>query len=82
MYRDIQLSGRARLTLKPTTGKCLPFIGGMQLCFLDQPDFNFDLEGLADICDWSFLRRKVFMMILSYGQFNSLINNRYSFNIE
>jgi len=57
--RDIQLSGRARLTLKPTTGKCLPFIGGMQLCFLDQPDFNFDLEGLADICDWSFLRRKI-----------------------
>ena len=61
--RDIQLSGRARLTLKPTTGKCLPFIGGMQLCFLDQPDFNFDLEGLADICDWSFLRRKVSMKI-------------------
>ena len=53
------MSGRARVTLKPTTGKCLPFIGGVQFCFLDLPDFNFDLEGIADICDWSFFRRRV-----------------------
>lgn len=57
--RDIQLSGRARFTLKPTTSKTLPFVGAVQFCFLDQPYFAFDLEGIADICDWSFLRRKI-----------------------
>jgi len=56
--RDLKVSGRARIVLKPTTKKP-PFFGGIQFCFLDDMAVDFDLEGLADICDWSFLRRKI-----------------------
>lgn len=56
--RDFQMSGRGRVVLKPTT-KSLPLVGGLQLCFLEPPAINFDLEGIADLCDWPILRRKV-----------------------
>jgi len=56
--RDLTVSGRARVVMKPTTKKP-PFFGGLQFCFLDDMAIDFDLEGLADICDWSFLRRKI-----------------------
>ncbi len=59
--RDIQLSGRARLVLRPTLGQ-VPFIGGLQLCFLDEPTISFDMDGLANICDWPGIRRKVIMI--------------------
>ncbi len=45
------------MVLKPTMS-AVPFVGGLQLCFLDTPTINFDFDGLADIADWPFLRRK------------------------
>jgi len=56
--RDLTVSGRARVVLKPTT-KSPPFFGGFQFCFLDDMSIDFDLEGIADICDWPFMRRKI-----------------------
>lgn len=58
--RDFQMSGRGRVVLKPTT-KSLPLVGGLQLCFLEPPAIDFDLDGIADICDWPILRRKVYI---------------------
>ena len=57
--RDLTLRGRGRIVLKPKMSKP-PFFGGVQFCLLDEIDIDFDLEGLADICDtWSFVRRKI-----------------------
>lgn len=56
--KDVQMSGRGRVVLKPTT-KSLPLVGGLQVYFLEVPAINFDLDGIADICDWPILRRKV-----------------------
>ena len=44
--------------MTPTLGR-LPFVGGFQLCFMDEPRIDFDMEGLANIADWPGLRRKV-----------------------
>ena len=57
-YRDVQMSARARLVMKPTT-KQVPFVGGLQFCFLTIPQIGFDLDGIADIIDWAPLKRKV-----------------------
>ena len=56
--RDVQIEGDARLVMTPTLGR-LPFVGGFQLCFMDEPRIDFDMEGLANIADWPGLRRKV-----------------------
>jgi len=44
--RDVQVTGRARVVLKPMMSS-LPFSGGFQFCFLDIPTINFDFDGLA-----------------------------------
>jgi len=54
----VQFTSRARLVMRPTI-RSLPLIGGLQMCFLDEPDISYDLEGLADIADWPGLRQKV-----------------------
>merc|ERR1712168_1590448 len=57
--RDLTLRGRGRIVLKPKMSRP-PFFGGVQFCLLYEIDIDFDLEGLADICDtWSFVRRKI-----------------------
>ena len=57
-HRDLSVQGRARVVLKPTT-KSPPFFGGVQFCFLNDISLEFDMGGVADICDWSFIRRKI-----------------------
>ena len=44
--------------MKPTT-KQVPFVGGLQFCFLTVPQIGFDLDGICDIIDWAPLKRKV-----------------------
>lgn len=44
--RDVQVTGRARVVLKPMMSS-LPFSGGFQFCFLDIPTINFEFDGLA-----------------------------------
>ena len=44
--------------LKPKS-KRMPLVGGLKFCFLDIPKISYDLDGLADLCDWSPIRRKV-----------------------
>eukprot|EP00095_Tigriopus_kingsejongensis_P010977 maker-scaffold270_size230592-snap-gene-1.23 protein:Tk10977 transcript:maker-scaffold270_size230592-snap-gene-1.23-mRNA-1 annotation:"GJ23366" len=75
--RDVQIEGRARLVMTPTLN-ALPFVGGFQLCFLDEPRINFDLEGLANICDWPGLRRKVRREILEDTSKRCVYPNRIS----
>ena len=55
---DVQLTGRCRAVLTPTLGR-VPFVGGLQLCFLSPPKIDFNLKGLADVADWPGVRTKV-----------------------
>ena len=46
--RDLKISGRGRIILKPTTRE-IPFVGGLQFCFMDIPQIDFDLDGIANL---------------------------------
>ena len=41
--RDVRVEGRARLVLSPTIPH-LPFVGGLQLLFLDRPRIQFSFQ--------------------------------------
>lgn len=45
---DFEIYGKIRVILKPLVTKA-PFIGGIQVFFLDNPDINFSLAGPAEI---------------------------------
>ena len=72
-YGDVQMSARARLVMKPTT-KQVPFVGGLQFCFLTIPQIGFDLDGIADIIDWAPLKRKVCVFDRKLGPKGQLIS--------
>jgi hypothetical protein len=59
--RDLQISGRGRIVMKPTT-KQVPFVGGVQFCFLDIPQIDFDLDGIADVINLAPIKRKVSLL--------------------
>mgnify|MGYP007015449699 FL=1 len=67
------MSARARLVMKPTT-KQVPFVGGLQFCFLTIPQIGFDLDGMADIIDWAPLKRKVCVFDRKLGPKGQLIS--------
>lgn len=45
---DFEIYGKIRIILKPLISKA-PFIGGIQVFFLDTPDIDFSLAGPAEI---------------------------------
>ncbi|CAB4068535.1 unnamed protein product [Lepeophtheirus salmonis] len=58
--KDLIMTGRGRVVLKPLTKKALPFfVGGAQIMLLDVPHLYFDLEGIAEVCDWPIIRNKI-----------------------
>ncbi|XP_072389064.1 extended synaptotagmin-2 isoform X2 [Diabrotica undecimpunctata] len=48
--RDFQLHGMLRVVMKPLITS-IPLIGGLQVFFLNNPDIDFDLVGIADVLD-------------------------------
>lgn len=48
--RDFQLHGMLRVVMKPLITS-VPLIGGLQVFFLNNPDIDFDLVGIADVLD-------------------------------
>ncbi|KAJ8961095.1 hypothetical protein NQ318_008771 [Aromia moschata] len=48
--RDFQLHGMLRVVMKPLITS-MPLIGGLQVFFLNNPDIDFDLVGIADVLD-------------------------------
>lgn len=48
--RDFQLHGMLRVVMKPLITN-MPLIGGLQVFFLNNPDIDFDLLGIADVLD-------------------------------
>ncbi|XP_037044351.1 extended synaptotagmin-2-like isoform X2 [Bradysia coprophila] len=52
---DFEIYGKIRVILKPLVSKA-PFIGGIQVFFLNAPDIDFDLAGPAEISNIPGLR--------------------------
>lgn len=50
-----QISGRLRIVMKPLVRQ-IPLVGGLQVFFLNNPDVDFNLIGLADVFDMPGLR--------------------------
>ncbi|KAF7284996.1 hypothetical protein GWI33_012316 [Rhynchophorus ferrugineus] len=48
--RDFQLHGMLRVVMKPLITS-IPLVGGLQVFFLNNPDIDFDLIGIADVLD-------------------------------
>ncbi|CAG9823459.1 unnamed protein product [Phaedon cochleariae] len=48
--RDFQLHGMLRIVMKPLITS-IPLVGGLQVFFLNNPDIDFDLVGIADLLD-------------------------------
>ncbi|XP_043243455.1 extended synaptotagmin-2-like isoform X4 [Amphibalanus amphitrite] len=48
--KDFQLHGVMRIVYKPLISS-IPIIGGMQLFFLNNPDIDFNMLGVADVLD-------------------------------
>ncbi|KAB7501178.1 Extended synaptotagmin-2 [Armadillidium nasatum] len=48
--KDLQISGRIRVVMKPLVRQ-IPLVGGLQVFFLNNPDVDFNLIGIADVFD-------------------------------
>lgn len=53
--KDLQLHGMIRVVMKPLI-TTMPLIGGLQVFFLNNPDIDFNLIGVADVLDMPGLR--------------------------
>lgn len=54
-FNDFEIYGKIRVILKPLISTA-PFIGGVQIFFLDNPDIDFNLAGPAEISNIPGLR--------------------------
>lgn len=48
--KDFQIHGMVRVIMKPLIPK-MPLVGGLQIFFLNNPDIDFNLVGVADLLD-------------------------------
>lgn len=48
--KDFQIHGMLRVIMKPLIRK-MPLVGGLQIFFLNNPDIDFNLVGVADLLD-------------------------------
>uniref|UniRef100_A0A2S2QJV6 Extended synaptotagmin-2 n=1 Tax=Sipha flava TaxID=143950 RepID=A0A2S2QJV6_9HEMI len=48
--KDFQMRGMMRIVMRPLL-TVSPLVGGMQIFFLNQPDIDYDLMGVADVLD-------------------------------
>lgn len=53
--KDVQISGKMRVVMKPLVRQ-FPLVGGLQVFFLNNPDIDFDLTGLANLLEMPGLR--------------------------
>lgn len=54
-FHNFQLHGMLRVVMKPLITN-MPLVGGLQVFFLNNPDIDFDLLGIADVLDMPGLR--------------------------
>jgi Ca2+-dependent lipid-binding protein len=47
---DVLVSGKVRIVLTPIIDE-IPFVGGVKIFLLQQPNINFDMGGVASVMD-------------------------------
>lgn len=80
--KDFQMGVEIRIVLKPLLFK-VPFVGGMQIFFLNIPDIQFELEGISGIPGFSYLvRQKIEEKINKKLVFPNKITKLFTKSIE
>ncbi|XP_069186648.1 extended synaptotagmin-2-B isoform X2 [Procambarus clarkii] len=74
--KDLQISGRMRVVMKPLVRQ-IPLVGGLQLFFLNNPDVDFNLIGLADVFDMPGLSDILRSIVIEQIAHMMVLPNRY-----
>lgn len=78
----LQLAAELRMVMKPIIAK-MPLVGGLQLFFLNSPDMDFDLEGIASVPGFKhFLKRRILKIISSKLVFPNKIPIKLSKSLD
>ncbi|XP_071513243.1 extended synaptotagmin-2-B isoform X7 [Panulirus ornatus] len=74
--KDLQISGRMRVVMKPLVRQ-IPLVGGLQVFFLNNPDVDFNLIGLADVFDMPGLSDILRSIVIEQIAHMMVLPNRY-----
>ncbi|KAK8754401.1 hypothetical protein OTU49_016067 [Cherax quadricarinatus] len=74
--KDLQISGRMRVMMKPLVRQ-IPLVGGLQVFFLNNPDVDFNLIGLADVFDMPGLSDILRSIVIEQIAHMMVLPNRY-----
>ncbi|KAK4310040.1 hypothetical protein Pmani_018372 [Petrolisthes manimaculis] len=74
--KDLQISGRIRVVMKPLVRQ-IPLVGGLQVFFLNNPDVDFNLIGLADVFDMPGLSDILRSIVVEQIAHMMVLPNRY-----
>ncbi|KAK3874660.1 hypothetical protein Pcinc_020410 [Petrolisthes cinctipes] len=74
--KDLQISGRMRVVMKPLVRQ-IPLVGGLQVFFLNNPDVDFNLIGLADVFDMPGLSDILRSIVVEQIAHMMVLPNRY-----
>ncbi|XP_042220254.1 extended synaptotagmin-1-like isoform X7 [Homarus americanus] len=74
--KDLQITGRMRVVMKPLVRQ-IPLVGGLQVFFLNNPDVDFNLIGLADVFDMPGLSDILRSIVIEQIAHMMVLPNRY-----
>lgn len=74
--KDLQISGRMRVVMKPLVRQ-IPLVGGLQVFFLNNPEVDFNLIGLADVFDMPGLSDILRSIVIEQIAHMMVLPNRY-----
>ncbi|XP_068219497.1 extended synaptotagmin-2-B [Palaemon carinicauda] len=74
--KDLRICGKMRVVMKPLV-KQIPLVGGLQVFFLNNPDVDFNLIGLADVFDMPGLSDILRSIVTDQIGYMMVLPNRY-----
>ncbi|CAB3376533.1 Hypothetical predicted protein [Cloeon dipterum] len=74
--KDFQVSGLVRIVMKPLLTQ-IPLVGGLQVFFLNNPEIDFNLVGIADVLDFPGLRDVLQRIITEQVAAMMVLPNKY-----
>jgi Ca2+-dependent lipid-binding protein len=76
--KDLQIHGTLRVVMKPLVN-LVPFIGGVNVFFLNQPNVDFDLTNLANVLDMPLLSNTLRSIIIEQLGNYMVLPNKISY---
>lgn len=81
-WRHLQLAAELRVVMRPIIVK-MPLVGGLQIFFLNSPDMDFELEGIASVPGFKhFLKRRILKIMSSKLVFPNKIPVKLSKSLD